>query len=881
MSWFTRILGRRRIYNDLSEEIQEHLEEKVDELAAGGMSREEALATARREFGNTLLLEERSREVWRWPALETILTEARHALRQLSRSPGFTFTVVLTLTLAIGVNTAVFSIVDAMLLRPLPYPEPERLASVVTQINGEFGDGLSTGQDGETWELVRDQAPSLQAAAYKLETSGVNLQTQTSVRYVHEQRVSASYFNVLGIHPVLGRSFSAEEDLAGGSPVVLLSYELWKSTFSMDRDILGKAIRLKGEPFTVVGVLPANTITTSPPGDLWTPLRPKRTGEGEGINYSIVARLKDGMSWAQADSELARLRPSSFALRTRNHKVNIWLHAMPLQKRLAYGGSDAVLILMCAVGAILLIACANLAGLLLVRVLKRGPEIATRMALGATRGAILRQLLMEPLMLAVAGGAAGLALTAASMSSLSTLLSSDVRIIGSLALDGRILSFALATTFCATLLIALFPALELRRAELRFSMAGSGRSVASAGRRRTRQALIAAEVAFTVVLLAGAGLLVRTLVHLQTLPPGFDARNVLAAQASLNDARYHDAAAFQKLLRNSITAMKEIPGVESAAMGLSLPYERALNTGVDLLDVGSKPVDYVSDAVYVTPEYFTALRIPVLAGRTFAENDAAETQPVCVVNLRFARRYLDGLNAIGHHLRTENVTYQVVGIVGDVLHPPGISDAEPLTTEPTFYVPATQANQGALNMYHVWLQPSWIVRTHGPIDGLPAAMQKALAQADPALPFSGFHQMVDLEKETLDRQRMEVFLLGVLAALALVLSMIGIYGLVSNLVTQRTREIGIRMALGSTLQKTMTQIAKSGMVAAGFGAAAGLGLAAVAVRILSGELYGVRPYDPVTFLAILAVLFAVVVIASFAPTARIARIDPASILRAE
>lgn len=881
MSWFTRLFARRRLYSDLSEEIQEHLEEKIDELMAGGMSREEAVTSARREFGNALLLEERGREVWRWPALETLFTEARYALRQLRRSPGFTFTVVLTLTLAIGVNTAVFSVVDAMLLRPLPYPQPERLASVVTQIKGQGGEGTSTGQDGETWEAVRDQAPSLIAAACKLGASGVNLQTQTSVRYVHEQRVSASYFDVLGIRPMLGRSFSAEEDLPSGPQVVLLSYELWKSAFNLDREILGKGIRLKGEPFIVVGVLPQGTRTASPPADLWTPLRPMRTGEGEGINYNIIVRLKDGMSWAQADTELVRLRPASFAVRSGNGKVSMWLYAMPLQERLAYEGSDAVLILMFAVGAILLIACANLAGLLLVRVMQRSPEIATRMALGATRGTVLRQLMLEPLMLAAAGGVAGLALAAGSLDSLSKLLSSDVHIIGNLSLDGRILAFTLAMTVCATLLIALFPALELRRAELRFSMAGSGRAVAHAGRRRTRQALIAAEVAFTVVLLAGAGLLIRTLVHLQTLPPGFDAHNVLTAQASLNDARYHDAAAFQKLLRDSVAAMKEIPGVESAAVGLSLPYEHALNTGVDLLDVAKQPVDYVSDEVYVTPEYFTVLRIPVLAGRAFTESDAAGSQPVCVVNLRFARRYLDGLKAIGHHLRTEDVTYEVVGIVGDVIHPPGISYPAPLTTEPTFYIPATQTNQGALIMYHVWFQPSWIVRSRGPIDGITGAMQTALAKADPNLPFSGFHQMGELENEALDRQRMEVFLLGVLAALALVLSMIGIYGLVSNLVTQRTREIGIRMALGSTLPRTMREMATSGIVAAGCGAIAGLGLTVLAVRILSSELYGVRPNDPLTFVSILAVLLTVVLIASFAPTARIAKIDPAATLRAE
>lgn len=879
MNWFKQIFARHRIHQDLADEIREHIEEKIEELIAAGMSKEEAETVARREFGNPLLQEERSREVWRWPGFDTLFMEFKYALRYLRRSPGFTITVLFTLMLAIGVNTAVFSIVDALMLRPLPYPEPNRLASVVTNITGEAGSGLSTSQDGDTWELVRDHVPSVRAAVYKLSSNGVNLQTETSVRYVHEQRIGATYFDVLGIHPILGRNFTDEEDLPAGPKVVLLSYELWNSIFNRDSEILGKVIRLKGEPYTVVGVLPERTKTTAP-ADLWTPLRPTRTGEGGGINYHLLVRLRDGMSWAQADTELGQLRPRRFAVWIGDRKMKMWLYAMPLQKHLAYAGGDAVLILMSAVGFILLIACANLAGLLLVRVMQRSPEIAIRMALGATRGTILRQLLIEPFILAVAGGAAGLAIAAASLDSLARLLSSDVHFIGTLALDGRILGFTSAATLCATLLIALLPALELRRVELSFSRAGSGRSVAQTARRRTRQALIAAEVALTVVLLAGAGLLIRTLVYLQTRPAGFDAQNVMTAQASLNDARYHDAAPFQKLVRDSVTAMKRIPAVESAAMGLTLPHEQALNVGVRLMDLAGKP-QRVSNEIYVTPEYFTALRIPLLAGRTFTESDTASTQPVCIVSLRFAHRFLNDMDALGHHLETEGVTYEIVGVVGDVSKPPGISGGGPLTIESTFYLPVTQTNQRALNMYHVWFQPNWIVRTRGPVEGLTAAMQRALAEVDPGLPFSGFRQMHDLDNEALDRQRMEVFLLSVLAGLALVLSVIGVYGLVSNLVTQRTREIGIRMALGSTLRQAMIEIGKSGVFAAAFGIIAGLGLSALTVRLIQAELFGVRPYDPVTFGLTLAVLLAAALLASIAPTARIARIDPASTLRAE
>ncbi|HEY6972106.1 MAG TPA: ABC transporter permease [Candidatus Angelobacter sp.] len=879
MNWFQQLFARHRLHQDLSDEIREHIEEKTEELIAAGMTREEAAATARREFGNVLLQEERSRDVWRWPALDTVFLEFKHAFRYLRRSPGFTLTVIATLMLAIGVNTAVFTIVDALLLRPLPYPEPNRLASVVTNITGESGSGLSTGQDGETWELVRDHAPSVQAAAYKLTSNGVNLQAGASIRYVHEQRVSAEYFDVLAIHPILGSVFTHEEDLPDGPKAVLLSYELWNSVFNADPEILGKTILLKGEPYTVVGVLPAGTKTTAP-ADLWTPLRPKTTGEGEGINYALLVRLKDGVSWAQVDTELGRLRPHRFALWIGNRKMKMWLYAMPLQRHLASSGGDAVLILMCAVGFILLIACTNLAGLLLVRVMQRGPEIATRMALGATRATIVRQLMLEPLILAVAGGVAGVILAAASLDSLSKLLSSDVRFIGALSLDSRTLVFTAVATLCATLLIALLPLLELRRTELGFSRTTSGRSVAHSGRRRTRQTLIAAEVALTIVLLAGAGLLIRTLVYLETKPSGFDPQNVMTAQASLNDARYHDAAAFQKLVRESVAAMEKIPGVKSAAMGLTLPQEQALNTGVTLVDLPGKP-QYISNEVYVTPEYFSTLQIPVLSGRTFTEGDTAVSQPVCVVSQKFAQRFLNGMEAVGRHLETEGMTYEIVGIVGDVQKPPGLSGGAPLLIEQTFYIPATQTNQGALNMYHVWFQPSWIVRTPGPIGGLTAAMQRALAEADPALPFSGFHQMRDFQNEALDRQRMEVFLLSVLAGLALVLSIIGVYGLVSSLVTQRTREIGIRMALGSTLRRTMFEIGKSGVIAAAAGIVVGLALSAVTARLIEAELYGVRPYDPVTFILSVLLLLTAALIASLAPTVRIARIDPASTLRAE
>ena len=886
MNWLHQLVVRRREYHNLSDEIAEHLQEKVDELMASGMPRHEAEAAARRQFGNPLLLQEHSREVWQWAMFDVILRDVKYALRRLWRNPGFTVTVLLTLSFAVGVNTAVFSLVNALLVRPLPYPQPERLGSLLTHWDGLGSGGKvishdEDSADGETWELVRDHVPAVIAAAWS-NAKGVNLQVANNARYVQEQRVSAKYFDVLGIRPFIGRNFNEDEDRAGGPRAVLLSYELWKSLLSSDSEILGKPLFLKGEPYTVVGVLPAHTTTTSP-ADLWTPLRPSRFGEGAGDNYGVIVRLREGSSWAQANSQLAPLRPALLEnFQKRQSNGHAWLFAIPLQQDFAREQSASALILMTAVAFILLIACANLAGLMLVRVTRREGEIATRLALGATQASIFRQLMVEPFLLALSGGFLGLGIAVSALDGLGRLLPPNLIPLGGLSLDGRVLGFAAALSCCTALLIGVLPALNLRRIDIKPSMAArASRSSAYHVQRHTRQALIAGEVTLTVVLLAGAGLLIRTLIYLETLPPGFDATNVMTAKVSLDDARYRDAVAFHKLLQQSVAAMERIPGVESAAVALSLPYERGMNNGFFLMDGDQAGKRDISSSAYVTPEFFRALRIPLLAGRAFSESDTSESQPVAIVNASFAHKFLGDTNVVGRHIRSDKSTYLIVGEVGDVTKRPGLFVSAPLSTEVTYYVPATQMNQDLVNLAHVWLQPSWIVRTRGPISGLIENMQNAMAEVDPALPFAGFRSLKDLQAEALQQQRFEVLLLGGLAGLALLLSLVGIYGLVSNLVVQRTREIGIRMALGSTVGQAMVEIGTSGIVAVSLGLACGLALSALCVRIIRSELYGVKAYDPITFGAVLAILALAAAAATFLPTRKIARIDPASTLRAE
>jgi len=886
MDWLTQLISRRRESRNLSAEIAEHLQEKVEELVAGGMAQADAEHAARREFGNVTLLEERSREVWQWATVEAILRDLKYAFRQLRRNPGFTVTVLLTLTVAIGANTAVFSMVNALLLRPLPYPQPDRLGSLVIHYDGFNSKGGTIAEDdnsadGETWEMVRDNVPAVLAGATS-GAAGVNLKAGNNVRYVREQRVSAGYFETLGTLPRYGRSFTAEEDRPNGPRVVIVSYELWQSVLSGDPQAIGTVVTLKGEPYTLVGVLPPHT--ESPfKADLWTPLRPTRNGEGEGNNYGVILRLRDSATWAQADAQLAPLRPQSLqSFQNRQPRGHVWLFAIPLQQDFARERATPVYILMAAVAFILLIAGANLAGLMLVRVTRRSGEIATRLALGATHASILRQLMMEPLLLSLLGGALGLLTALEGLKLLARLVPAYMIPVGGIGIDYRVLVFAAIISLFSSVLIGLLPALELRRMNLRSSMtAGSSRSGSQGIRRRTRQLLIAGEVTLTVVLLAGAGLLIRTLVFLQTLPPGFDANNVLTAKLSLDDARYHDGATFDLLLQQSLAAMRRIPGVESAAVGLSLPYERGLNNGVAVLDGPLAGKQFTASDAYVTPEYFQTMRIPILAGRAFAENDTETSEMVAIVNQTFARRFLGASDSVGRHLRTNGRTYTVVGVVGDVTKRPGVMSSAPLDIEAVFYLPATQMQRGMINMAHVWFQPSWIVRTSGPITGLPELMQRALAETDPSLPFAGFQSLKELQNEALQQQRFEVLLLGALAGLALLLSLVGIYGLVSNMVVQRTREIGIRMALGSTIGRAVVQIGTSGIVSVAFGLGAGLVLAAIAVRAIRSELYGVKTYDPLTFASALVLLTLTAAIAAFAPTRRIARIDPASTLRAE
>ena len=872
------MLRCKRKASDFSAEIEAHLEHETARLLELGLSEQEARAAARRSFGNVMKVEERFYKSGRWFWWDHLRQDLRFGLRMLARNSGFTVTVVFTLAVSIGANTAIFSLVNALMLRSLPYSHADRMSTVYTRITGSRPSDERHKLNGEQWELLRDNVPSLISAVSSSRTSGVNLQAGSRVEYVRAGRISAHYLDVLAIPPVLGRNFLEDEDRPHGPKAAILSYSLWRNAFGANPKIVDKTVSLKGEPYDVIGVLPEGA-TTPLNADLYVALQPGREGEGGGTNFECITRLRDGAIWQEADAEINR----AWSLRTQRYELEnnpgaqVTYHSVPLQKGETARLRPQVLTLLLAAGFILLIACANLAGLTLVRVMRRTSEVATRLSLGASRWQIQKQFWIENLLLALVGGVVGVGVGFAALRGLLLLLPEHFLPVAHVPLDGRVMGFALTVSLLTSVLFGMLPALASRNVDLRSSMAS--RAVAGGGSLRLRQGLIAGEVALTVVLLAASGLLIRTLVHLETLPPGFNPNGVLTAKASLDDVRFHDPAAFRKLLAESTAAMRQIPGVQQAAAGLSLPYERTLITGgIAISDGKEAGQKAMADEVYITPDYFAALQIPVLAGRSFSEADGPDTQRVAIVNEMFARKFFHGANAVGRYVDEDTM---IVGMAGNVAMAPGIDPVAPLTNEETMYVPAAQMEARQLSLLHVWFQPSWIVRASGPVDGLTAQMQRALASADPNLPFSGFYSMRDLLAKTLATQRVEVALLSAMTALALLLSAVGIFALIANIVAQKTREIGIRLALGSSIRQAMVHVGAPGVRASALGLIVGLILCTGALRAMSSVLYGIGVYDAPTLVSVALALGLVALLATTLPTLKIARIDPAKTLREE
>ncbi|MGO9254860.1 MAG: ABC transporter permease [Bryobacteraceae bacterium] len=808
-----------------------------------------------------------------------LLQDIRFSLRQLRKAPGFALIVLATLGLCVGANTAIFSVLDAVLLRPAPYPSPERLALLTTVTRHEGAEYVNDSQTGALFEAVRDGAPQLDLAAWSGH-GGVNFASAGHSEFVDQQRVSTGYFRVLGVLPQYGREFTPAEDASGGAPVAILSYNFWRRVFHGDPAALGRPVNLRGEPYTVIGVMPREFRATAAI-DVWTPLRPSRTGEGSGSNYCVVARLKPGVTWAAAQAQLQALSRSlmeapGFPREYRNFEERI----VPLQRGLTADSRTQLLIAWAAVLMVLVIGCVNVAGLMLARASARHREIATRLALGGGRAAIVRQLLTESLLLALGGCALGVALGYRGIAWLKDLGAGRLEMWHPIRIDARVLLAMLALSAGTSILFGLAPALETSRLDLRTVLVEGGRGVVGGRRRWARQALVACEVALCLVLLVCAGLLVRTLGYLDGLNPGFDTRNVISAQISLQDARYRTSLAVNRLYGLALDRMRRIPGVESAAVALTLPYQRPLNDGFRALD-GDDAAVHGIEAIYVTPGYFETLRIPIRRGRGFQDSDTPAGAPVAVVSESFARKYYARHEPLGGHLKMGKESLRIVGIVGDVEQHSGLGNFGPLSVQPTIYVPVAQLSDAYLQLIHTWFSPSFAIRAAGAVGVVEAQVQAAVAAADPQLPIARFKTIADLRGDITLDQRYHAMLFSTIAGLALLLAALGLYGLISHSVNQRTHELGVRMALGATAGQAIATAVKPGLVLALAGIGAGYALSRLAVRFLEHMLFGVRSTDPATFAVTAGILLAATAAASLIPAVRILWIDPARTLRDE
>jgi predicted permease len=882
-SFCKAVTGRGRLESDMDAEMRFHLDAFTNDLIRSGVPVDEARRRARMEFGSSERAKEECRESRGLRLTDEFARNVRYAIRSFRKTPGFTIAAVLTLALCIGANTAIFSVIDAALLRPLPYPEPERLAQVVAAFRSKHAEGVETGQDGYTWQMLSDNARRIQLAGMGFGFTGVNLAANGKAQYVEQSRVTAGYFRVIGVPPFIGREFTKEEDAPNGPQAVVLSHALWTRVFGSDPAIAGKTVLLRGEPHTVVGVMPAGFHPVVQ-ADLWTPLRPTRNGEGSGTNYEFFARLEPGSTLPQASAEVEAL--GQRILETdkqfdKDAQVRFGLETM--QESLGANVRRPLLILWTAVAMVLLIGCLNISGLMLVRATARTREMATRVALGGGQGAVIRQLLTESLVLAVAGGAAGAAVGYFGIQALSKYASDALGIWQDMRMDWRVVAATAVLSLAASILFGLFPAMKAARLDVRSGLTeGGARGIAGAASRWPRRVLVLADVTLGMVLLVGAGLLIRTFLNLRQLSPGFDGNNVVAASLSLQDARYTANENVNRLFKESIDRITAMPAVESAAVALTLPYERWLNMGFRRVrDTGTDKNSTITGMNYITPDFFRVLRIPVLAGRAFDARDTADSAPVAIVNNAFARQYLKDTEPIGTYIRLNGAKgpQQIVGIVGDVQQKPGWDAQIPLATQPAAYVPATQMT--AFKLIHTWFAPKWVVRTASPRQAVITGMQRAVEQTDPLLPFASFKTLDDFRDSSIATHRFQAALLGALSGLALLLAAIGIYGLIANSAAQRAREMGIRMALGASAGRVIGSVAMPGLALSAAGVVAGLALSAVAVRAMRSIVFGIAVFDMPTFAAVGLILLTVATAASLIPALRIARLNPASTLRDE
>ncbi|MHB1938750.1 MAG: ADOP family duplicated permease [Acidobacteriaceae bacterium] len=907
MNWIKQIFSRRKMTGDLSEEMQQHLDEKIEAFVVSGMPREEAVHAARRAFGNATLIEQRSREVWMWPLVESIWADIKFALRQLRKSPGFTAVVVLTLALGIGANTAIFSLVNAVLLRSLPVRNPDELvvmqwsAHTWPNLTGtsNYGDCASDGNPASYGgcslsypmfqEIARRRDLFSSAMAFagpvRMDLNGIG-----PANIAQGEMVSGDYFETLGVRAALGRTLQPADEKPGAAPVAVLDYGYWQRAFGGATTIVGRTVRLNNVVFTIVGVADRG-FTRLTPGkslDLWVPLqqaKPLRfwaataTSDAGFWWLTVVGRLQPGISRAQAQAAMNVW----FVNQTTHGAKPAWkatddqrLRLLPAQSgltgfRARFG--EPLMLLMAAVGIVLVIACANVAWLMLARGAARESELAVRIAVGAGKRRVIRQLLTESLLLSCAGAALGTLVAYMGATGLATFFSRNAYAPMQLDLhpNAPVLLFAIGVAVLTGIGFGLAPAFRGAQANLAMELKGNSATTRYGSRRRfgLGSGLVVLQVALSVVVLSGAGLLLRTLDKLHRIDPGFDTRNLLLFSIEPELAGYQGPRTAE-LYANLQRRLAALPGVVSASYSSGALLGGGIWKGEVDVEGRADKNSVETQMLSVGPDFFTTMKIPLAAGRMIRPEDLNGKPLVAIVNQAFVQKFIRGRNPIGLHLGgigdddAKDPQWTIVGVVRDTKYQ-NLRSAE----APTTYVPLMKG--GA----------TFVLRTAAAPAVFMPAVRQIVNNTDRNLPVIRMRTQSETVDRTLFNERLVARLFGLFGALGLALACIGVYGLLSYEVARRTREIGIRSALGAQRVDLLLQVVRQGLVLLVCGVAAGIGVAMGVTHLLASLLYDVRPTDAVTFCGVAALLICVGLVACFLPARRAASIDPMQALRAE
>jgi len=872
------LVRRSRLEREMEVEMRFHLDMQIEENLESGMATDEAHRGANRQFGNQTWLKEVSRETWRIRSIETLIQDLRFGARVLLKNPGFTLIAVLTLALGIGANTAIFSLVNAVLLRPLPFPQPEQIMTVWAEAPAD-GIVQQSVAPGNYTDLKARQTVFARMAA--LAASEMNLTGDGEPEKLEGiAALEPEALDILGVKPALGRLFQPGEYARGANRVVLLSHSFWQRRFGGVADVIGKELMLNDQKFVVVGVLPANFQFLNPEASFWTPagFNPRMLAYRHAHNMlTVIARLKPGVTEAQAQAEI-KMMMQRIAQEHPAEAGRLSAFVRPLHEHLTGEARRPLLVLLTGVGLVLLIACANLASLLLARAGARRKEIVVRIALGAGRARIVRQLLTESVLLSSAGGLCGLAVGGWSFTLLRQLVPSGLATSAVLRMDWQVLGFTLGLSLLTGVLFGLAPAWQATRVDVNEALKQSG-ARAGSSQRRLQGSLVIAEISLAMILLIGAGLLLQTFRALRQTDVGFRTENILTLQTRLPQARYQDHAQRIDFYRQTLELVQALPGVVSAAYTSRQPL--ASLRGIYKLSIAGRSMQdgaaLEADHRQISPGYFSTLGIPLRQGRAFNEHDTLQTEPVAIVNETMARRFWPDENPLGKRFAVDEDgkpavhPLTIIGVVGDVKHRGLENDVRP-----EFYLPYAQVD------YNIFSIPCYLI-VHSANDplSLTTEVRQAIYTVDPRLPAADVSTVEMLLDEMVAPRRLRAALLAAYAGLALLLAAVGIYGVLAYFVTQHTAEIGIRIALGAQAGDVLHFVLRRGMRLAFSGVGLGLIASLMLTQWMKRLLFGVSATDPLTFGGIALLLLGVALFACWLPARRATKVDPLIALRVE